>query len=121
MDEAKLEQLFIGLISRGGGRDRIQGTVETLGFSEEICKQMASGRISKRQQSYLQSGSAQPGLAGCRRDSEEESLGGLTEKAEEARVKGGQEGWIHKLLTKHKANGQRAGALGQCREFWSHL
>lgn len=110
MDEAKLEQLFIGLI-------RIQGTVETLGFAEEICKQMASGRISERQQSYLQRGSAQPGPAGCHWDSEEESLGRLTEKAKEARVKGGQEGWIHKLLTKHKAKGQRAGALGQCREF----
>lgn len=43
MDEAKLEQLFIGPISKGGGCDRVQGIVETLGFSEEIRKQMASG------------------------------------------------------------------------------
>lgn len=31
MDEAKLEQLFIGPISKG-----VQGTVATLGFWEEI-------------------------------------------------------------------------------------
>lgn len=36
MHEAKLEQLFIGPISKGGGSDRVQGTVATLGFWEEI-------------------------------------------------------------------------------------
>lgn len=52
--------------------------------------------------------------AGCRQDAEKDGLGGgLAEKATEARVKGGQEGSVYKLLTKHKVAVQRARAPGQ--------
>ena len=33
--KAELEQLFIGPISRRGGRNRVQGAVETLGFRKK--------------------------------------------------------------------------------------
>jgi hypothetical protein len=34
--KAKLKQLFIGPINKGGGHDSAQGTAEMLGFPKEI-------------------------------------------------------------------------------------
>lgn len=93
IDEAKLEQLFIGPISKG-----VQGTVATLGFWEEIRKQMASGWISERQQSSLNRGSAQQG---------QREQGRLSPGRRERRVGGRAGGEGHGGKSKGRAGGLR--------------
>lgn len=88
---------LLGPLAGEDSVNRVEGTVETLGFSEEAWKQMASGWIHERQQSSLQCGSAQQGQlqqAGCHWDREQERQV-APEKAEETRLKGGHEGSMY--------------------------